>query len=145
MKEIKIILWGFGAMGKSMAENIMTKDGLKIVAVLDKDEKLLLKDIGYILNKSSPYGIVVSSDFSSVVKNTDADIVLLAIDSYINKVIEYIELIIENKKNCITLTEEMVYPYSTDYKIFSKIHKLAKENNVTILGTGINSGFFWIP
>lgn len=141
MKEIKIILWGFGAMGKSMAENIMCKKGLKIVAVLDKDEKILHRDIGDILNISSPSGILVRNDFNNVIRNIDADIVILAIDSYIEKVIEYIELILENKKNCITLAEEMIYPYTTNFSISSKIHRLAKENNVTILGTGINPGF----
>lgn len=141
MREIKIILWGFGAIGKSMAENIMTKEGLRIVAVLDKDKKLLHKDIGYILNKSASYGITVRRDFKNVIKNTDADIVLLAVDSYIDKVTEYIQLMAENKKNCITLTEEMIYPYSTNYSICRSLNKLAKENNVTILGTGINPGF----
>ena len=45
MQEIKVGLWGFGAMGSGIAKMITTKKGLTITGVCDKWDEIVGKDI----------------------------------------------------------------------------------------------------
>ena len=140
MENVKVIIWGLGAMGTGIAKMILTKKGIEIVGCIDKDPSKLGKDLGDILNVKK-LGMIVSDDAEDLMKKTKADIVILAIGSFIKSVYPAIRIIIENGKNCITIAEEMAYPYIAQKELSDEIHRLAKENNVTILGTGANPGF----
>ena len=45
MENIKVGLWGFGAMGRGMAKMLLTKKGLDLVAVCDLDPNKVGKSI----------------------------------------------------------------------------------------------------
>jgi 4-hydroxy-tetrahydrodipicolinate reductase len=85
--------------------------------------------------------VIVSNDYEKTIKNTEADIVLLATDSFVKNVFPQIKLIVESGKNCITIAEEMAYPYVIDKELSEEINNLAVKNGVTVLGTGVNPGF----
>ena len=48
---------------------------------------------------------------------------------------------VEAGKNVICIAEEMAFPHQQQPELAAQIHKLAVENKVTVLGTGINPGF----
>lgn len=140
MESIKIIFWGLGVIGSEMVKMTLDKVGLEIVGAIDKDK---LK-VGLKLSEYLNYGnsdVVISDNPVEIIRSVKADIVVLSIDSFVKSIFPEIELIIENKINCITIAEEMTYPYSIEPNISKQIDNLAKINNVTILGTGINPGF----
>ena len=140
MENIKVIIWGLGAMGASIAKMILTKKGIEIVGIIDKDPSNLGKDLGEVINTEN-LGIFVGDDAETLMKETKADIVILAINSFVKTVYPAIKIIVESGKNCITIAEEMANPYIVEKEISGEMDRLAKENNVTILGTGINPGF----
>ena len=43
MEKVKILIWGFGAMGRGMAEMLLTKKGVEIVAICDIDPLVVNK------------------------------------------------------------------------------------------------------
>jgi hypothetical protein len=141
MKNVKVILWGLGAMGSGMAKMLLDKKGVEIVAAIEKRESANGKDLGEVLEINKNLGVKVSGDYEKVIKETDADLVILAIDSFVKNVFPSIKIILENKKNCITIAEEMSYPFVVEKELSEKIDKLAKENGVSVLGTGVNPGF----
>lgn len=49
MENVRVGLWGFGAMGRGMAKMLLTKKGLDIVAVCDLDPNKVEKSIFEIL------------------------------------------------------------------------------------------------
>ncbi len=140
MKDIKVILWGFGAMGAGIGKMILTKKGMEIVGAIDKDPSKIGKDLGQVLS-SENLGVFVTDDADTLISETKADIVILAIDSFVKGVYPAIRAIVESGKNCITIAEEMAYPYIVEKELSQDLNRLAKENNVTILGTGVNPGF----
>ena len=141
MENIKVIVCGLGAMGSGMANMMLQKKGIEIVAAVDSYGGKIGKDLSEVLGVKRQLNIKVSGDFHKVICETKADIAILAIDSFVKTVYPYIKFIVENKMNCITIAEEMAYPFTADMSLAEEMDKLAKENGVTILGTGVNPGF----
>lgn len=141
MNNIKVIVWGLGAMGGGMAKMLLEKNGVEVVGAIANRNTKEGKDLGKVVKLGENTGVIISCDYNKVIKETKADVVLLSTDSFVKNVFPQIKLILESKKNCITIAEEMAYPYVVDDELANQLNKIAKENEVTILGTGINPGF----
>ncbi|MCT4544369.1 MAG: 2,4-diaminopentanoate dehydrogenase [Vallitalea sp.] len=142
MEKVKVIIWGFGAMGSGMAKMLLKKQGVEIVGVCDKDTSKINKSIFEILNikQTGRKEVIIKKNIEEIVTNNYADIALLCTDSYVKEAYEKIKYIIENKINVISTAEEMVYAKAQYPEIAKQINSIAKENGVTVLGTGINPG-----
>ena len=46
MEDIRVIVWGLGAMGGGMAKLITEKKGIRLVGAIDKNMEFEGKDIG---------------------------------------------------------------------------------------------------
>ena len=135
---VKVIHWGLGAMGGGMAKLLNTKVGIESVAAIDADPNKLGKTMANLLDVKSQ--VVVGNDPAEALK-VDADIVLIATGSFTKEVYPQLVQAIEAKKNVICIAEELAYPQQQEPELAAKLNKLALENNVTVLGTGINPGF----
>lgn len=141
MKSVKVILWGLGAMGGGMARDIVqNKKGIEIVGAIGTNPAKLGKDLGDVLEVGRKLGVIVSGDAAEVLK-TPADIVLHSTDSFVKNVFPQLKLIVENKKNVVTIAEQMAAAQATEPELAKQLDDLAKANGVTILGTGVNPGF----
>jgi 4-hydroxy-tetrahydrodipicolinate reductase len=138
MKKIRFISYGLGPIGSSIARLALSK-GFEIVGGIDIDPLKVGKDVGEVID-SERIGIRVSDDPDSILK-TNADIVIHSTVSYLKLAKAQIMKAIENGKNVISTCEELSYPYFHNSDLAEEINKAAKENNVTVLGTGINPGF----
>jgi 4-hydroxy-tetrahydrodipicolinate reductase len=141
-ENVKVIIWGFGAMGSGMAEVLMRKKGVEIVGVCDRNPNRVGKDIYELLNveKNGRKSIVINPNVEEVITEKAADVVLLATDSFTAKAFDKIKLILEKKMNVISTAEEMAYPKAQQPELAKEMDRIAKENGVTVLGTGINPG-----
>ena len=65
MENVRVGLWGFGAMGRGMAKMLLTKKGLDLVAVCDLDPNKVGKSIFEILevDKGDRKDVLVESDY----------------------------------------------------------------------------------
>lgn len=143
MENIKVVIWGFGAMGRGMADMLLTKKGVEITGVCDLHPDLVNKSIFNALetNKGNYKEVLVSDNIEKLLDKEKCDIVLLATDSYTSKAFPKIKMILEKGINVISTAEEMAYPKAQEPKLADELNKIAKDNNVTVLGTGINPGF----
>ena len=143
MENIKIVIWGFGAMGRGMADMILTKKGIEITGVCDLHPDLVNKSIFNALEskKGDHNEVIVSDNIDDLLENKKCDVVLLATDSYTRKAFPKMKMILEKGINVISTAEEMAYPKAQEPELTNKLDIIAKENGVTILGTGINPGF----
>ena len=139
-ENVKVIIWGLGAMGKGMAEMLLKKKGVEIVGVVARGPKigksmyeLLDMDRGKRLD-------VIMGSCEDVIKKGAADVVLICTDSFVKESFDKIKYCVEKGINVISTAEEMAYPKAQEPELSKELHKLAKENGVTILGTGINPG-----
>ncbi len=141
-KTINVVIWGYGAMGKGIAEMLLDKKGVSIKGICDVNPNY--KEKGFLnfldVNTSHP-NIKISDNIDLILKEDNIDVVLLATDSYTKGAFDKIEKVVRKGINVISTAEEMAYPKANEPKLTRKMDELAKENKVTILGTGINPGF----
>ncbi|MGM0496065.1 MAG: 2,4-diaminopentanoate dehydrogenase [Bacillota bacterium] len=140
--KVKVAIWGFGAMGSGMAKMILNKQGFEIVGVCDLYDGYIGKSIFSILKLDNPQDndVIISNNIESILTEKKPDIVLLATDSFTKGAYPKIKTIISHKVNCISTAEEMAYPKANEPELTKEMDKLAKENGVSILGTGVNPG-----
>ena len=142
MDNIRVAVWGFGAMGGGIAKVLLEKKGVEITGVCDIHPARVGKSIFELLGveRGERRDVVVCDDINRVAARGAADICVIATDSFTKKVFPKIKLVVENGINVICTAEEMSYPKANQPELAEEMDKLAKANGVSILGTGINPG-----
>lgn len=140
-KKIHVISYGLGPIGMKAARIVLDSPRLKMVGAVDIAPEKIGKDIGDLLGLNKRTGILISNDASKVFGSKHADVVLHATGSKIKKVYSQVQDIVSTGMNCVSSCEELFFPYSQNSHLSEQINTLAKEHNVTVLGTGVNPGF----
>ncbi|MGC8901920.1 MAG: 2,4-diaminopentanoate dehydrogenase [Fervidobacterium sp.] len=136
---MRVVIWGFGAMGRGIAKNVAVSKFMKLVGVIDKNPEYIGKDVGILLGIDT-YGVRVR-DSIDVIEETNPDIVVIATSSFVKDVLPQVEYAVKNHANVITIAEEMAFPFDSHPEESLYMDSLAKRYGVTILGTGVNPGF----
>jgi hypothetical protein len=140
MENVKVIIWGLGAMGSGMANMLLKKKGVEIVGVAGRAGKVGKSMYDYLQTPRGNRPDVIIGSPEDVIKEKSADVVLLCTDSFTKNAFERIKFILEKKINCITSAEEMAYPQAQEPELAKQMDEIAKANGVSLLGTGINPG-----
>ncbi|MCD8561945.1 MAG: hypothetical protein LRY20_00415 [Acholeplasmataceae bacterium] len=142
MNKIRVIIWGFGAMGKGMAQMLLMKKGVEIVGICDLNPSLIGRNFIDVLEAQTDHPkVYISDQIDLLLQHQKADVVLLCTDSFVKGAFEKIKKIVTYKVNVISTAEEMAYPMASEPELAKQIDNLAKAFGVTVLGTGINPGF----
>ncbi len=139
--EIKVVMYGLGYMGRGIAKLLLEKKGVKIVGAIDISKDIVGRDLGEVLKIERNLGVTVSNNSEVLLSKVEADIVIHATTSHLSQAYPQIAECVEEGFNVISTCEELSYPFEKNPELASKLDRLAKENNVTVLGTGINPGF----
>lgn len=141
MKTIKIAHWGLGAMGSGIARLVNSKTGLESIAAFDQYTGKQGKDLGEVIGLDRQLGVTVAAPPQGKWNVDGADLVIIATGSFTKQVFAQIETAVQGGINVITIAEEMAFPAAQEPELAAKLDALAKQHQVTILGTGINPGF----
>ena len=147
MRNVRVAIYGFGAMGQGAAAMMLKKKGVEIAGIvnrsryLGKEMREVFDECGVGYPKTDHPKVVVTNKAEDVIFENNCDIVLHCTDSFTKESMDKLELILKNKLNCISIAEEMSWPWQQSPAEAEKLDRLAQENGVTILGTGINPGF----
>lgn len=142
MDNVKVAIWGFGAMGGGVAKVLLQKKGVEITGVCDIHPNRVNKSIFELLGveRGEHNDVVVTPSIEQVVKKGACDVCVIATDSFTKKAFPKIKFVAEQGVNVVCTAEEMSYPKAQSPELAAEMDKIAKENGVTILGTGINPG-----
>ena len=140
MENVKVIIWGLGAMGGGMADMLLKKQGVEIVGVAGRGSKIGTSMYDYIKTERGDRPDVLISAAEDIIKPGAADVVLLCTDSFTKNAFPRLKFVMEQGINVITSAEEMAYPAAQEPELAAELDRIAKENGVTCLGTGINPG-----
>jgi hypothetical protein len=141
MKNIRVALYGVGAVGALIAKHLLEKQGIDIVAAIDIDPQKLNKDLGEVLQLGKETGTTITDNVEETLEETRPDIVVHATSSYLRQTFSQIGALVKLKVNVVSTCEELSYPYLSEPKLAKELDALAKKHDVTVLGTGINPGF----
>lgn len=142
-KKIRVIQYGLGAMGLGMVSMMLEKEDLEVVAAISASGRNVGLDLGEVLGLDRKVGLTISGQAEEVFKSVEADVVMHATCSTLDVVLEQVAPALKTGKNVITIAEEAVYPVQNNIEIAKQLDELAKANNVSIVGTGINPGFMF--
>ncbi|MCM1990820.1 2,4-diaminopentanoate dehydrogenase [Oceanirhabdus seepicola] len=141
-ENVKIAIWGFGAMGSGMARMLLKKKGVEIVGVCDMHPARADRDMYEVLGieRGDRKPVIINKNIEEVVTEKCCDLCLCATDSFTQKAFPRLKYVLEKKVNVISTAEEMSYPQAQNPELAAELDRIAKENGVSILGTGINPG-----
>jgi 4-hydroxy-tetrahydrodipicolinate reductase len=140
MENVKVIIWGLGAMGSGMADMLLKKKGVDIVGAVGRGAKIGKSMYDFISAERGDRPDVIIGPAEDVIKERAADVVLCCTDSFTSKAFDRLKFVLERKINVVSSAEELSYPRAQSPELAKELDRIAKENGVSILGTGINPG-----
>lgn len=140
--EIRVVIFGVGPIGERIAKVVLEKKGLKIVGAADIAKDKVGKDLGELLGTGQRLGITVTDDPDRLLSQIKADVAVIATTSYVRTVYPLVVSCVKAGLDVVSTCEELAYPWLSEPQLASQIDGLAEECGVTVLGTGVNPGYF---
>ncbi len=135
MSEVRVIVYGIGAVGRDLVIPLLKK-GVKIVGAIDVNPDLVGRDLGDIVGWESPIGVKVSDDTDRVVEESGADVALLCMSTDLTVMRPHFERCLKQGINIVTATDGVGYPWRIAPDMARELDALAKENGVSLLSSG---------
>ena len=141
MPTIRVLHFGLGPIGASIAKQIAERPGFVIVGAVDVDPTKVGRDLSVVVGLKKRLGVTVQSDAKKALKAAKPHVVIHCTGSSLERVMPQLEVIIQSKAAIVSTTEELAYPFRTDAARAKRLDTLAKKAKVAVLGTGVNPGF----
>jgi len=139
--KIRAVQYGCGPIGCSVVRYAVQKPDIEIVGGIDIDKSLTGRDLGEVAGLDKKLGISISDDAGTVLFQSKPDVVFLTTSSSLKKIYPQLEQCARSGANVVSTCEELSYPFRKEPRLSAEIDKMAKANNITVLGTGVNPGF----
>lgn len=139
MDEIRVIQFGLGPIGCSVARLIHQRAGLRLVGAVDIDPAKVGLDAGTVIGLDQKLGFPVVASIEEVA--SPAEIVTHSTNSTFQLFEDQIVQILEASCDIVSTSEELCFPWVHNKQEAQHLHEKAKQAGKTVLGTGINPGF----
>jgi 2,4-diaminopentanoate dehydrogenase len=140
-KKIRVVQFGAGPIGASIARLAREKTSLEIVGAIDRDPAKAGRDLGEVAGAAdAPWGVAISARAPSAL-DQPVDVVLHATSSHLESVMDELLMCIAAGCCVVSTCEELAYPFRKHPELSAKLDSAAKEEGVAIVGAGVNPGF----
>ena len=140
-KKIRVLQYGVGPIGASIARLMRQKAALEIVGAIDKDPAKAGRDLGEVADATdAPWGVTVAADSARLLAKP-VDVVIHSTSSYLPSVMEQLLECLGAGCCVVSTCEELAYPYRKHPDLSAQLDAAAKEEGVALVGTGVNPGF----
>ncbi|MGH9728208.1 MAG: NAD(P)H-dependent amine dehydrogenase family protein [Candidatus Acidiferrales bacterium] len=140
-KKIRIVQFGVGPIGASVARLMRQKSAIEITGAIDSDPGKAGRDLGEVVGAAdAPWGIRVSAEAPPVLAG-QVDVVMHCTSSYLKDVMSQLLACLEAGCCVVSTCEELAYPFRKHPELSAKLDAAAKEEGVALVGVGVNPGF----
>ena len=138
---IRVLLIGLGPIGASVALQVISRKGFKLVGAVDVDPAKVGRDAGAVIGADKPLRIKVTDDIGRTIKTVKPDVAVLCTSSSLKSVAGQFEAVLKHRVPIVTTTEEAAYPSRANRTLAARLDAAARKAKVAVLGTGVNPGF----
>ena len=140
---VRVVLCGMGAIGTEILGYLL-KRSHEVVGVVDNDPEKVGRSVAELTGL--PLAIRVSGSIRDV-QLDGADVAILSTRSRIAELVDDITYAASRGVDVVTTSEEMAFPAYAGAEHVLALDKVAKDNEVSIVGVGVNPGFVmdWVP
>ncbi|MEO8034342.1 MAG: dihydrodipicolinate reductase [Acidobacteriota bacterium] len=131
---INVAQYGIGPIGAEIARLLLTKPWIKIVSAVDIDPAKIGRDLGDVIGLGRDVGVKVTADIQG-----KPEVVCHSTGSRLRDVAGQLRDLLARGCHVVSTCEELSFPL--DVAIREELQQVARANNVTLLGTGVNPGF----
>ncbi len=139
--EIRVIQYGLGPIGASIARLTNSRNELRLVGGVDIAPDKVGKDLGTVIGLDARLGIPVVSTLEEALSAAPADVVVHSTSSYFDLFSDQIVTILEAGLDVVSTAEELSFPWGAHQKHAEELDRIANQAGKTVLGTGVNPGF----
>lgn len=136
MSKTRVSLVGLGATGVAIGNVLARRTDVSLQGGADPRPGLVGKDLGSVLG-GQELGVTVVDSSACL---PDADVAVVATSSMLDVVAETVAPLLERGINVVSICEELAYPHVSHPRLARQLDELARQNGVTLLGTGANPG-----
>ena len=134
---VRVVLCGMGAIGTEIL-GYLVKRSHEVVGVVDTDPQKVGRTVAELTGL--PLAIRVSASIREVPLD-NAEVAIFSTKSRIAELADDITYAATKGLDVVTTSEEMAYPPYAGASFAPALDKVATENDVTIVGVGVNPGF----
>jgi hypothetical protein len=134
LQPVTVAQYGIGPIGAEIARLLLTKKWVRLVAAVDIDPKKIGKDLGEVIALGREAGVKVTHDLPG-----KPEVVCHSTGSRLRDVAPQLRALLESGCHVVSTCEELSFPL--DAELREELQQVARANNVTLLGTGVNPGF----
>ncbi len=140
---LRIVQYGLGPIGQATARTVLRKaDAMTLVGAIDIDPGKVSRDVADVIGDgASTTGIRVSDDAEDILATTDPDVVLHTTTSFLDGVTDQLLQCARAGAHVVSSTEELSFPYERAPEASEQLDRVAREEGVVIVGTGVNPGY----
>jgi 4-hydroxy-tetrahydrodipicolinate reductase len=139
MKTIRAIQIGMGPLGQKTVSYLLERRNIEIVGAVDVNPDLAGEDVAEIAGWS-PIGVTIQGSLDDEICR-QADCAILTTVSTMEQITPQILDVVRRGIPVVSTCEELFYPWERSPELAQQIDTAAKENQVAVVGTGINPGF----
>lgn len=129
-----------GPLGVKIADFISQRSGIQTISAVDKNPDYVGKTMNQ-LYSSLDHSVTILSSIAEAVRSKKPDVVILSTVSDMKRITPQILEIVNLGIPVVSTCEELSYPWDYAPELAQEIDQAAKNNNVAVLGTGVNPGF----
>jgi 4-hydroxy-tetrahydrodipicolinate reductase len=136
---IPVVLLGLGEIGQAIARAALARPDLRVVAAVDPDPARAGRSLGEVLGEAAD--LKVARTLSEVASLAKGGVVLAATRSRFEDVLPDLEAAARAGLHVVSTSEELAWPWLAHSEGAAALDRLCHEQNVAVLGTGVNPGF----
>lgn len=144
MSPIRVVQYGLGPIGQEVARTVLAKStggAMQLVGAIDIDPNKVGRDVADLIGRDEPTGVSVRDDAEAALADTEPDVVLHTTTSFLDRMGDQLIQCAEAGAHVVSSTEELAFPYDRHPALAEKLDRVAKDNGVVIVGTGVNPGY----
>jgi 4-hydroxy-tetrahydrodipicolinate reductase len=141
MEQVRVIVYGVGAMGSLMVRLLDQKPMALVVGAIDRDLAKVGRDLGDVAGVGREMHVSVAPSPSQTLDEVECDVVLLATTAFADEALPQILAILDKRRSVVSIVQELFFPLGENIQIADEIDRAASRAGVAVTSVGINPGF----